>query len=410
MKNLILIIATLFNFSLVAQVKPVSTVVIPKQTGNAGKYLKTDGNKMDWATVPTPTYAPGVSAALTGSGTVGFLPMYSSANTFTNSEILQTGAGFGSTVTVAGVPFKNNSIDMTGNNNYYPGEIKALSLFGDAIRVTNYGSLNCSTGDLNIQTNNYATLFGGSVGIGTASPLTKLDVNGSYSFGGYGGSYSNFTKFGLGGYSGNTYYENGTFVGSTFLYSDRKDETYDVFRFLNKAGTENVRFLSNGNVGIGVSSPTANLQVNRANDGVPLISATSGGYEIFSTKLGAFNTLANKHTFDGFAGGEYTFIADANPTLYFETRSIGPTLTIGGSLPTFETFRPVMYIHSPLLGIGTFSAYTDVTAKVQIKPSGTEPPLRLEGLPIYSAGLASGTIFKYADAGSPSGFSTGVMP
>ena len=77
MKNIILIIATLFNFSLISQVKPVSTVVIPSQAGNAGKYLKTNGSKLIWDTPSGGSGSSTLAQILANGSKTNSLPIYS---------------------------------------------------------------------------------------------------------------------------------------------------------------------------------------------------------------------------------------------------------------------------------------------------------------------------------------------
>jgi hypothetical protein len=77
MKHLILIIATLFNLSLIAQVKPVNTVIIPKQAGNAGKFLKTNGSQLSWDT-----------PAGGGGGSSTFSEVLQNGNEILNNQII----------------------------------------------------------------------------------------------------------------------------------------------------------------------------------------------------------------------------------------------------------------------------------------------------------------------------------
>lgn len=77
MKHLILIIATLFNLSLIAQVKPVNTVIIPKQAGNAGKYLKTNGSKLIWDTPSGGSGSSTLAQILANGSKTNSLPIYS---------------------------------------------------------------------------------------------------------------------------------------------------------------------------------------------------------------------------------------------------------------------------------------------------------------------------------------------
>ena len=95
MKKLIYILfAAILSFTALAQTT-IGKKELPPQSGHAGQFLKTNGSVVSWTAIPTPTYAPGISAALTGSGTVNYLSKYSSANTLTPSIVYEDGNNIG---------------------------------------------------------------------------------------------------------------------------------------------------------------------------------------------------------------------------------------------------------------------------------------------------------------------------
>lgn len=235
----------------------------------------------------SPSYPVGYTAALTGTGTVNKIPIYNSANSFTNSAITQTGS--------------YNQLD--------------LSTIG--VNINGYG------GDGSLTLNSPS---------GAYSPAIYFKYNGGNSSGSIMGTSS-----------------------SLWLRP-----------------TNNLLLSSN------YVNPLATLHIDRVNDGTDIIKATSGIYTTFSSRLGLFSATANYFTFDGLGGSEFTFIGDANPTLLFNTRGIGQTLSIGGSIPTLETIRPAIYIKSPVVGVGSFATYTDVTAKLHVKSDSGQSPLRLQ--------------------------------
>jgi hypothetical protein len=234
MKKIIFLLAMFFTISAYSQSSVIESPKIPKQTGNAGKYLKTNGSKLAWANV---------TAGLTASLTPNYIPYAVSSSSLSNSEIFQTGAGYGSTVTVAGVAIKNRGIDMTGNNNFYPGEIKADALFSTYFVLTNSGYINSTGGTpLNISTNyNDVSICngGGNVGIGTNAPAVKLHIDGNL--------YATGSRI------------NGISVGSYAYWGGLGNEISS-----NYAGTVNhliLQYTAGGNVGIGTDSPTSKLHV-----------------------------------------------------------------------------------------------------------------------------------------------------
>jgi len=148
------------------------------------------------------------------------------------------------------------------------------------------GTFTGGTGVIAIGTNQIYKDATGSVGIGTASPITKLDVVGNINFGPADGSCvavgttNTFTPSG-----GNpTAYYGMTFAG--FTTNSLSFSGYNGLAFYTNAGLERMRIDSSGNVGIGTSPTTYTGYTSLA-----LNNATSGGvYDILSngTRVAAF--------------------------------------------------------------------------------------------------------------------------
>ena len=131
----------------------------------------------------------------------------------------------------------------------------------------------------NYNSNKMTMLANGNLGIGTETPTTKLDVDGNYKFGPAGGilfgSYGagtnlDMTVLNTGGWIGaskiSTSDSNGTvFFGAYGLDTSLISSHWTIGSSSSSAGQElttGIHLLKNGNVGIGITNPTAKLHVN----------------------------------------------------------------------------------------------------------------------------------------------------
>jgi hypothetical protein len=116
-----------------------------------------------------------------------------------------------------------------------------------------------------------STNFLGSVGIGTASPATTLDVNGTITTPGFinvtthdpgdliSKRYASADRYGIGQYTNGV---TRVFTSGTFAGSVRISRAADDLRTGAATFTDLMTVLSTGNVGIGTTSPGSALEVN----------------------------------------------------------------------------------------------------------------------------------------------------
>jgi hypothetical protein len=260
--------------------------LLPVQTGNATKYLQTDGTNASWDAIslstaditgvlPTANGGTGLSAF-----TANQVFYASSTSAIAQSSNLQ----FNGTMLTAG---SITNLALTPGRVTYTGSGNILT---DSANLTFNGTnLSLAAGIANrvaylnaskvLTTDDSFSIVNGQVGIGTVTPNNTLQVSGVLGAGITIGSGVNGTSgqliidSGTDGSSSSSIFGRGNglnewFVGSLRAFTGSGalgmvDYVYGSNpRVFYTNGIERMRILGSGNVGIGTTSPTATLDVN----------------------------------------------------------------------------------------------------------------------------------------------------
>ncbi|MEK7514994.1 MAG: hypothetical protein AAB608_01265, partial [Patescibacteria group bacterium] len=190
--------------------------------------------------------------------------------------------------------------------------------------------------------------FGTNLGIGTKTPDQKLDVNGNI----LASTSATTQDIRLHAASQTS---NGTGTdGLWYLRANTGATTADRFSILNGAATEVFTIASNGYVGIGTSTPTANLEVRaatqskiavRANNGmgaelgIDRVDGTAGGYLRLMT-----NSLSATTYLTGYsASNSYINAGQFGTNLGIGTRTPDQKLDVNGNILA-STSAAIQYI------------------------------------------------------------------
>lgn len=249
-----------------------STGVITTLLGNLGSNAYTSTAYQPLLTNPITG-----STLLSGNTGDGYIPRASSSQQITNSLIYDNGNNIGigtaSPAAKLSVSYSSATADAlnivntnTNGRSWYVGD-------GAGLGAGNFGFYDATAGASRLVISS-----GGNVGIGTTSPLNRLDVNVSNASGS-GAVLSNgssvFSKWGMVNYG----VDNNSFIGS---FSNNSFLLYTN-------SSERMRITSGGLVGIGTTSPSSRLHISSSSN-TPF-RMTRTGLSDYSFELGATNDL-----------------------------------------------------------------------------------------------------------------------
>ena len=272
------------------------------------------------------TSAGNVGIGTTSPGTN--LQVNSSANTATSIGISNTGSG------ASRLYMDASNGDFSGSDYMWIGQNDDKS--GEIFMAQNSGSFHIKTQPGGTSTTQFTVTQAGNVGIGTTSPQAALHVAGAFDTtaptgdGVLMGSYNSaYGAIQLNGTSGSfiDFSTSGTDHKGRILYNN----STNYLRF-DTNGTEKVRILSSGNVGIGTSSPSTKLHVY--NGEATIASSTDGVKLSYSNgnSSGVIDTAFSDNALEFRTNGtSKMFIANAG-NVGIGTTSPAEKLEVNGSI------------------------------------------------------------------------------
>lgn len=185
-----------------------------------------------------------------GAATVGFVLTANGAAGATFAELPAAGGGILASGATVGATAQAQ-IFTTGVGVGASPPAAMLGVIGaDSLNTSFAGNISGATGTGLVVTN------AGNVGIGTTAPVSKLQVNGTITSGAAGGSYGSLDMLRT---------SDGVTIGRAYVDSSFNLNLYQIggagSMTFATSGVEAMRILSNGNVGIGTTAPTAALHL-----------------------------------------------------------------------------------------------------------------------------------------------------
>jgi hypothetical protein len=244
----------------------LNATTLVKSGGTSSQYLMADGSV---STLTNP---------VTGTGTTNYVPKWTSGTAIGNSAIYDNAGNIGIGLTNADYPLTVGSINVGGagaNLGLVLNSVISTAIPSSSVKAiigaTNSG-FGYAAGSLLIQPRtgvNAVTVFAtegtekmrithdGNVGIGTTSPVVKLQVDGTITSTGVLTAYTSVPSINIG--------HNGD---SAFIAATSGSGANTPISFSVGNNNEKMRITAAGNVGIGTTSPDALLNVG-GGDGTP---------------------------------------------------------------------------------------------------------------------------------------------
>jgi hypothetical protein len=269
--------------------------------------------------------------------------------TLGNGAILDNGTVAGINATSSSYSFYDNgSLGITGNVNVATGTANDLMAFDANKNITVYGGAsNCASGQAvyGISATGATTCGANGLQAALTNPVTGTGTNGQVAY------YTGATSL----TSGADLLNNGTIVGinassSSYSLNVQGATNVNPFNVASSSGVSDLTVISSGYVGIGSTTPTANLVVQGTSTQTTLfIIASSTGSSLITMGTSGTNgqqlsvnssTTVNSVVYIGGSTNNPTFplftVATSSGVTYMQLDKYGH-IGYGGSLPTLTS-------------------------------------------------------------------------
>ncbi|MCP4324065.1 MAG: hypothetical protein GY787_19840, partial [Alteromonadales bacterium] len=308
--------------------------------GTNGQVLTSTGTGVAWAT--------DAGGSVTGTGTTNYIAKWNTSSSIQDSIIFDNGTNVG-----VGTATPSAKLHVNGSEFLVTqGNETGLNINNDTY-IYKIGDISGGENQAYMQIDSAASkafFLNSNVGIGTTSPSAKLHVNSSDSI--------TVQKIQGATSAALEFFNSTTKTGAILLNSSQFLLAADASNPLtiNTGGSERMRVLANGNVGIGVTNPHTKLTIEDSN-----IAGTSqfGIGDVSSYYLAMGHNSSG--TTDGFIGTVYD-----NNAARFDIRMKG----------TAQSDAKVTVLGSGNVGIGTtfptekLDIYSDGNAVVRLESAG----------------------------------------
>jgi len=293
---------------------------------------------------------------------------------------LNLGIG-GSTFNEAANNIQNKGYITTGTG------LTGLNLRSDA------GYVQITTGGTASSNERMRITSDGKVGIGTSSPVTKLQVSGSATIGGYNAFYSGtgVTSLSITAplYPVLAFYYGTTLAGTVGGYSDHMSIYAPASKYISfePGDSEKMRIKADGNVGIGTTTPAYTLEVASGTSGQqPLVNfrtadstaANNAGIQIFATPSATASSRLVQMVWD--ADGANSAGVD-----YFLINKIGNN----GEVQLLQYSNAAMRFGTNFGGRATYDMTIGTTGNVGIGTTSPTSKLHIVGDSIFNGQISS---------------------
>jgi hypothetical protein len=262
----------------------------------------------------------------------------------------------------------NNTTDVISTIFFSNSTGSVAKIVAETVGANNSGVISFHTENAGTSGQRMTITADGKIGIGTASPSTKLDIQGGS--GAYGlvlGPQADSTTF-----SGRLYFEGSTATNAILRYGSYLAFTTGATKG-SASGTVRMAVMDDGDVGIGTVSPSAKLHINNTGDQLYLYGGSINNIRFYNGWLQEFSTTGGSGiTSNIYYDGSYRYRqSDVGVHLHIGNGEFDFRTSSSGTAGNVATRTQRMVItNGGLVGIGVSDPDQSLEVAGAIKSTG----------------------------------------